>query len=417
MKRAVSVALLLLFTLSPSPPRVQAQDRGLSVVAKAVTGNANFEVGRQLAVIIGIDTYQDWTPLKGAVAEAQKLKQVLADGYYMDQFFELYNRDANAANIRRLFTQTLPAVVGIHDSLLVFYAGHGHLDSSKSGFWIPVDGGTDEFTQDRWLPNSQLRNYIGQLKAQRILVVADSCFSGDLLNTNRGAVPTVDSAYYRRALQLTSRQVLSSGSSETVPDDSEFARQLLGYLERNTEPLVDALSMYERIRKGVTQTLPLFGTLPGNESGASFVLFRKPTGAEPLVVADQVQTAPLPVPQATKGPQRISVETLGDDATRLSDTLKQTLTQAGYVITEAAGLKLAARSQFTLLSPQGELSQAQQILSLTLTRGTEEVGVFTFSGKAVGTSDTSARNRTYNDLASQVKSGLVASLGELVSKP
>ena len=254
---------------------LSAQSRGLSVVARQVTENSNFDVGKQYAVIIGIDSYQNWNPLKGAVAEAQSLKKVLADDYYIDEFIELYNDDATASNIRKLFSQTLPSKLDVHDSLLIFYAGHGHLDESKSGFWIPVDGGTDTLTQDRWIPNAQLRNYIGQLKAQRILVMADSCFSGDLLNTNRGAIPNIDSAYYKQALQLTSRQVLSSGSSETVPDNSEFAQELIGYLERNTEPMVDSLSIYERIRKGMTQTLPLFGSLPGNENGASFVLFSK----------------------------------------------------------------------------------------------------------------------------------------------
>ncbi len=276
-----------------------AQDRGLSVIAREITGSPNFEVGRQYAVIIGIDRYQNWMPLKKAVSEARDIKNVLSENYYIDEFIELYDDDATASNIRKLFSQTLPARLGIHDSLLVFYAGHGHLDDSKSGFWIPIDGGTDILTQDRWIPNAQLRNYLGQLKVQRLLVMADACFSGDLLNTSRSATPTVDSAYFKRALQLTSRQVLSSGASETVPDESEFARQLLSYLERNTEPMIDALSIFERIRKGMTQTLPLFGTLPGNENGASYILFRKQSQAAVL--------APTVAKEPTEEKFRVSV--------------------------------------------------------------------------------------------------------------
>jgi hypothetical protein len=284
-----AISILLLFSVLGG---LSAQDRGLAVVAREVTGDSNFDVGRQYAVIIGIDRYQNWMPLKNAVIEAQGLKRILADSYYIDGFFELYNDDATASNIRRLFSQTLPSTLGVHDSLLIFYAGHGQLDESKSGFWIPVDGGTDTLSQDRWIPNSQIRSYIGQLKAQRVLIMADSCFSGDLLDTNRGATPTIDSAYYKQALQLTARQVLSSGASEAVPDQSEFASELLGYLERNTEPLVDTLSIYERIRTGMTQTLPLFGTLPGNENGASFVLFHKPIGV-PQAARQATPSAPV----------------------------------------------------------------------------------------------------------------------------
>jgi hypothetical protein len=256
-----------------------AQDRGLTVIAREVTGRVDFEIGKQYAVIIGIDRYTEWPGLRSAVAEAKSVRKVLGERYYIDEFFELYDEDATAANIRRLFLDTLAKKVGAKDSLLVFYAGHGQLDATNTGFWIASDGSKDVYAQNNWIPNAQARNMIGGLKAQRILILADSCFSGDFLNVSRSAAPVVDSAYYRKALQLTARQVLTSGASESVPDESEFGRQLLNLLERNDEPLLDPVSIYERIRLGVQTTLPLLGTLPGNEEGASFVLFLRQGGA------------------------------------------------------------------------------------------------------------------------------------------
>ena len=284
--------ILLLLAMSGWVVASLAQDRGLSVIAREVAGTPNFVVGKQYAVIIGIDRYQDWMPLKSAVKEAKSIRTVLADRYYIDEFIELYDDQATAGNIRRLFLDQLPRKLDVHDSVLIFYAGHGYLDASQTGFWIPVDGSRDIYSQTGWIPNNQLRNYINQLKAQRILVIADSCFSGDFLNTSRGASPIVDSAYFRNALTRVSRQVLSSGASETVPDESEFGRGLLGFLQRNSEPVVDTLSIYDRIRLGVSKTLPLFGTLPGNENGASFVLFLKQDSAAPAVAT---------VPAAAKG--------------------------------------------------------------------------------------------------------------------
>jgi hypothetical protein len=120
---------------------------------------------------------------------------------------------------------------------------------------------------------------IGGLKAQRILILADACFSGDFLNVNRGASPTIDSAYYRQALKLVARQVLTSGASQSVPDDSEFGRQLVSLLERNTNALLDPVSMFDYIRRGVKQTLPLLGSMPDNMDGASFVLFLRSGGS------------------------------------------------------------------------------------------------------------------------------------------
>jgi hypothetical protein len=65
----------------------------------------------------------------------------------MDEFFELYDEDATAINIHRLFTETLPKRIGSKDSLLIFYAGNGLLDLTKTGYWIASDGSRDIYTQ------------------------------------------------------------------------------------------------------------------------------------------------------------------------------------------------------------------------------------------------------------------------------
>lgn len=254
-----------------------AQDRGLSLIAKAVAGADDFDVGKQYAVIIGIDKYEEWPSLRSAAAEARDVRRLFDERYFIDEFLELYDRDATASGIRRLFLDVLPKKVGLKDSLLIFYAGHGYLDESRTGFWIASDGTKDVYSQRGWIPNAQLRNYIAGLKVQRVLLIADACFSGDFLNVTRGAGPTVDSAYFRKALKLTARQVLTSGASETVPDESEFGRQLISLLERNTDSVLDPHTMFDRIRRGVTKTEPLIGTIPGNETGATFALFLKPT--------------------------------------------------------------------------------------------------------------------------------------------
>ena len=302
-KNAAGTVLGLVIALAFTAA-ISAQDRGLDVVARQVTGDPAFDAGRQYAVVIGIDKYKEWPSLRSAVSEAKAVRQALADRYVIDRFFELYDDQATALNIRRLFVETLPAQIGIKDSLLVFYAGHGQTDASSTGFWIASDGSKDQLLQNNWIPNQQLRNMIGGLKAQRILILADACFSGDFINVQRGASPTIDSAYFKQALQLTARQALTSGASQSVPDDSEFGHQLVDLLQRNDQGLLDPVTMYERIRRGVTKTLPLLGTMPGNQEGASFVLFLK-SGAAGGGAA--VSSAPRPprVPATSwSGPTR-----------------------------------------------------------------------------------------------------------------
>lgn len=269
LKKIVASCFFLIFSLTS----ISAQDRGLTVIAQELTGKTEFDIGRQYAVIIGIDRYKEWPALKGAVAEGRAVRKALSERYYIDGFFELYNEEATASGIRALFYDKLPAVLGPKDSLLIFYAGHGSLDKYDTGFWIASDGSKDYLSQNNWIANSQLRNMVGGLNVQRILVVADSCFSGDFVNLSRGDLPKIDKAYQARALQLVARQVLSAGSSETVPDDSEFGHQFVQLLERNDEPILDPIRMYDYIRRGVTKTLPLLGSLPGNQEGASYCLF------------------------------------------------------------------------------------------------------------------------------------------------
>jgi len=265
------IAAFLLAAIAAS-----AQDRGLSVQAREITGDPSFDVGRQYAVIIGIDRYKEWTSLRNAVSEAKSVRSILSARYYIDEFIELYDGAATASAIRKLFAEDLPRRLSKEDSLFIFYAGHGYLDSSSTGFWIAADGVKDVYDQRGWIPNQQIRNYISAFKAQRVLVVADACFSGDFLNVSRGAGPKVDSAFFSKALRLQARQVLTSGASETVPDESEFGRYFITTLERNSDPILDPHSMYDRIRTNVTQTVPLLGTIPGNETGASFAFFLRP---------------------------------------------------------------------------------------------------------------------------------------------
>jgi len=261
-----------------------AQERGLSVVARPIVG-ADLDLGKQYAVLIGIDRYADWPVLKNPVSDTKALKEILARKYFIDEFIELYDKEATAAGIRNVLSTVLPAKLGPHDSLFLYYAGHGFLDDSNTGFWIAQDGTKDVMSQAGWIPNNQIRNYLGKLKAQRVLVVADACFSGDFLNVSRGAAPTIDNAYFKKALALTSRQVLTSGSSETVPDTSEFSSSLRNLLERNSQTILDPVTMFDRIRLGVTKTQPLLGSLPGNESGASFAFFLRPQTGQLSVTA------------------------------------------------------------------------------------------------------------------------------------
>ena len=167
-----------------------------------------------------------------------------------------------------------------NDSLFLFYAGHGHLDTklTKKGSWIPVDGGEDELYQENWISNDVIRSVLDNLKSKHVLLISDSCFSGDILDTKRGAVDPNTNDYFKRAYQKVSRQILTSGASETVSDNSNFARALKTFLRYNNKPLVDPLMIFNDVRvEAAKNSTPMFGFIPNSnhQEGGSYLFFKK----------------------------------------------------------------------------------------------------------------------------------------------
>jgi len=299
MNRAALIILLAVFLTLGSvslfadiPPT--ASSRGIATYVEGL--DPNLEVGQQYLVVIGINEYRHWLPLHSPVQDVQEIRNILLERYYIDELLELYDQQATKANIIKLFVD-LQKRVKIEDSLLVLYSGHGHLDeNSDTGFWIPVNAGTDEFEQHNWLPHTQLKGLIANIEANHIFVISDSCFAGDLIHSTRSIPPTIDEQYFKRAYSRVSRQVLTSGAREIVPDNSDFAEHIKSILKRNENRLLDTLMLYNEVRLGVDSSIPLLGALQGtgHQEGASFLLFLRedvqddPTPFGPI----HIQTGP-----------------------------------------------------------------------------------------------------------------------------
>ena len=280
------VSLLLLFTLTLSSVVFAADDqRGLLVRPKAPTGEV--ARGDQWLLTIGIDTYLSWPRLKTAANDAQSVKNVLLERYHFEpsRVIELYNENATRKNILAAL-RDLTKRVKPDDSLLIYYAGHGHIDSiTRKGSWIPVESGTDD--PSAWIDNRTITDYlnIDAIKAKHVLLVSDSCFSGDFFRGTRGAIPEVTDSVIRKAYQLSSRQAITSGGVEPVSDagfggNSVFSHFLIAALKNNTKPFLIPSELFPPIKSGVAQNaeqFPQLGSLygVGGQDGGELVLFLK----------------------------------------------------------------------------------------------------------------------------------------------
>ena len=260
--------------------------------AGMVRGPDGAVIGKQWLLVIGINEYGDesgWQKLHCAVSDAKAVRDALQSRYHIDQVFELYDRDATWARIDERF-RWLAKHAQQDDGVLIYYAGHGHLDDlTKLGAWVPADGGRSPRS---WMASTYIKRLIGSMKAKHVLLISDSCFAGDFFKTRGEQVETIDEPYYRRKYKLQSRQAITSGGVEPVMDStldgqSPFAHYLLRTLARNQKPYLVPRDLFDGRKLGVARNsgqTPEVGFLKdARDEGGEFILFRKQTAGRPPV--------------------------------------------------------------------------------------------------------------------------------------
>ena len=120
---------------------------------------------------------------------------------------------------------------------------------------------------------------------KHVLLVSDSCFSGDFFRGSRSAIPTVDDVVIKNAYQLSSRQAITSGGVEPVSDsgfggNSVFSHFFVAALKNNQKPYLIPSELFPAVKSGVAQNaeqFPQLGALygVGGQDGGELVLFLK----------------------------------------------------------------------------------------------------------------------------------------------
>lgn len=288
---------------------VSAQDRGLSQVEiiKSIVGQ-DVAVGKQWAVFIAIDNYKDkgWFNLRYPVKDARDIRKILEERYIFDEFEELFDEKATARGIRNLFYE-LQNKVGKDDSVFVFHAGHGQNEKYFDlGYFIPHDGGSDDDLKSGWLSHNDVRKFLDDLPARHVLMISDSCYSGSLIITNRGNVPQFDNVSLQKAYYFISREIMTSGEMEPVPDVSKFALRLKNALSTANELCLDAQRISILVEND--ETLALYAAMPRSQHQpqGKFLFFRNDiSGVRPPVNPPNINPSPVRVYKiGDRGPGR-----------------------------------------------------------------------------------------------------------------
>jgi hypothetical protein len=253
------------------------------------------------ALIIGIDRYQDqrYGTLTTAVNDARELKEVLLThyGFLPEQVILRSDAEATLSQIL-LDMRTMAAKLGREDNWLIYFAGHGYIDTlTNEGYWIPVDGRREDTST--WLNHARVKAIVTSEKVlcRSICVIADSCFSGLLLQTRGGgtdAPSSDDPRYVERLKEFSSkraRQIVTSGGNYPIIDQyhnghSLFAFYFLKALRENAFPAIDLENLfYTSVWKPIvdnssSKQRPLLGRLPDSLDEEGQFVFAKQRSQE-----------------------------------------------------------------------------------------------------------------------------------------
>ena len=273
----------------------QPQERGTEKIPPKKTRLSPNLFGSYHALIIGNKDYVNWPDLETPENDARQLAQLL-ENHYGFQTQVLLNADRSTIlNTLNILREKLTE----QDNLLIYYAGHGAQRGEgniKSYWWIPVDG--EENRTTFWISTNDFTGLIAEMAPKHVLIISDSCYSGNLL-TRSALTPIKPDAeekarqvWIKKILQKRSRTVLSSGGDKPVPDSggeghSVFARALIDFL-MNNEEILEGEQLHKAITPGVISIAsrllidqdPQYGPLSAahHEAGDFFFVPQRSTG-------------------------------------------------------------------------------------------------------------------------------------------
>lgn len=243
-------------------------------------------LGKYFALVVGNDSYAAYPELHSAADDAKAIADVLQARYgYKVTLLTNANRFEMLSALNDMREQ-----LGSNDNLLVYYAGHGEIDSGSQGYWLPVDAKLN--TPNSWISNRAISDILTTMEARHVLVMADSCYSGTMtrssLATFGGGMPaSAWGDWVKTMVAGRSRTALTSGGVQPVADSSVkgghsvFAAALLSVLKDNNELLTGqhlfreiAASMALRSANAGLQQAPEYAPIQfaGHEAGEFFLM-------------------------------------------------------------------------------------------------------------------------------------------------
>ena len=259
--------------------KIKKLGSGTSTVAKvSKVSIPDLDYGDYYALVIGNNRYEFLEPLESAVNDATKVASVLKADYGFE--VELLT-DATRADILKSLRKHRKKL-SEEDNFLIYYAGHGGYDeeANKAGYWLPVDATKDD--ESNWVMTNYVVSQITAMKAKHVMVVADSCFSGEL--TRGIKIDYGSPSWLKTLVEKKARVALTSGDLEPVSDSggggkhSIFAKVFISLLEEN-DGVLNTTQLFSELRPKVSKNAkqtPRYGKIRyAGDEGGDFLFVRQ----------------------------------------------------------------------------------------------------------------------------------------------
>jgi uncharacterized caspase-like protein len=248
---------------------------------KSTLPSPTLSFGKYYALIIGNNEYIHWPKLDTPENDAKKTAEVLEKRYGFETKtlinatkFDILDE---LNELRKELTEK--------DNLLIYYAGHGHLEEKISrGYWVPVDGEID--SNAKWISTIDISDILNLMSVKHVILVSDSCYSGAftrsaLTRPKAGMSDEARLRWFKVMSGKRSRTVLTSGSLKPVLDGgggghSVFAKAFLSVLRENNE-IFEGQHLYKEVSARVAyiasavevEQIPQYAPIrfAGHESG------------------------------------------------------------------------------------------------------------------------------------------------------
>ena len=217
---------------APRPTRLPASSKfGLGANYAILIGESNYAIGKlQTLATPKNDVSQLGDLLQSRYGFSVKI--------LLDKTRSEILRELDAASTK----------LGENDTLIIYYAGHGGMEKVRNGadrgYWLPIDAQPGSSAEE--ISNQEITYQVARMAARKVLIIADSCYSGLLTETVGRAQRPSDAEektndYLIGMAHKQSRNVLTSGGLEPVldgggaKDHSVFAAALIDILQANTD--------------------------------------------------------------------------------------------------------------------------------------------------------------------------------------